>query len=216
MGERLGAIRVVEDGQVALEAALGDGSGGVMIVGTGSVVLGRTKEGRVLSVGGWGYLLGDEGSGHAIGLAGLKLVVAAFEGRPTGAVPDLVRRQFSIQSRADLIHRVYRAQWALQEVAPLVIAAAASGDAHALEILEAEAEGLIGQVAWMVEQAGTDIEPRLAMLGGLSRETFYRRMLERVLEARCPGWRVVPPVHPKPVAGAVRLARKAAHAIVDG
>lgn len=208
--ERLGAVQVVEDGLIALEAALGGGSGAVVIIGTGSAVLGRTYEGEMIRVGGWGYLLGDQGSGYAIGLAGLRLVAEALEGRARGAVPDQVCRQFDIRSRADLIRRVYLDRWAIQEVAPLIIQAASSGDPWALEVVEAQAEELVGQVAWMAEQAGAAIEPRLAFLGGLANDRFYIQTLGRVLGTRCPGWRVVPPVHEKPVAGAMRLARRAA------
>ncbi|HBJ37259.1 MAG TPA: hypothetical protein DDZ51_21385 [Planctomycetaceae bacterium] len=53
----------------------------VLIAGTGSFAYARTADGTEDRCGGWGYLYGDEGSGYALGLAGLRAAVMAFDGR---------------------------------------------------------------------------------------------------------------------------------------
>ncbi len=53
------------------------------------------------------------------------------------------------------------------------------------------------------------VEPRLALLGGLTQSAFYKQVLADALLHALPGWRVQEPLHP-PVVGALRLARAAA------
>ena len=74
-------MRVTTDIEIALTAAFGDGPGIVVVAGTGSVVLGRDPEGRMLRRGGYGWQMGDEGSGYAIGRAALGAVSRAHDGR---------------------------------------------------------------------------------------------------------------------------------------
>ena len=62
---------VVNDALVALEAGAPDQPGVVVISGTGSIAYGRNREGEAARAGGWGYVLGDEGSGYWIGRAAL-------------------------------------------------------------------------------------------------------------------------------------------------
>lgn len=52
----------------------------MIISGTGSMAAARLKNGEIIHAGGWGHILGDEGSGYCIGLAGIKAAIAAFEG----------------------------------------------------------------------------------------------------------------------------------------
>jgi glucosamine kinase len=90
--ERL-AERVVVTGDldIALEAAFGDKPGIVLVSGTGSVAVGRTPDGTVHRRGGYGWQMGDEGSGYAIGRAALLAVGQARDGRgPATLLNDLV------------------------------------------------------------------------------------------------------------------------------
>ncbi|MEE2774588.1 MAG: BadF/BadG/BcrA/BcrD ATPase family protein [Pseudomonadota bacterium] len=58
---------IINDGEITLEGAIGSRDGCIAALGTGSVFLGR-KNGVLIPVGGWGFLLGDDGSGAKIGL----------------------------------------------------------------------------------------------------------------------------------------------------
>ncbi len=75
------AVAVGPDVVAAHAAAFGRGPGILMIMGTGSVIRGVNPDGKVVTVGGWGALLGDEGSAYWIGLAGLKAVLRSADGR---------------------------------------------------------------------------------------------------------------------------------------
>src|SRR4030095_5169289 len=68
-------ILVVNDALIALQAGIGDLPGIVIVAGTGSIAYGRNAKGEAARAGGWGYVLGDEGSGYWIGRLALRAVV---------------------------------------------------------------------------------------------------------------------------------------------
>src|SRR5918994_242731 len=72
---------VVNDALVALVAGAGDDPGVVLIAGTGSIAYGVNTDGYAARSGGWGFVLGDEGSGYWIGRQALTAVVRAADGR---------------------------------------------------------------------------------------------------------------------------------------
>ena len=86
-------ILVVNDALIALQAGVGDAAGIVIVSGTGSIAYGRNDRGEASRAGGWGYVLGDEGSGYWIGRLALRAVVrhADGRGRATSLTPRLLR-----------------------------------------------------------------------------------------------------------------------------
>lgn len=199
-------VQVVHDAHIALEAAFHDGSGVIVIVGTGSVVFARTREGTLMRTGGWGYLLGDEGSGFALGQSGLRAVAHAIDGGPSTRLREQVADRYGLDTRDRLIHQVYQHDWPMQNVAPLVIEAAVAGDAVAARIVDDQTDQLARQVEWLIAQCD-ETEPRIALLGGLMQETHYAEALQRTLRDRLPGWSVEQ-MHRRPVVGALRLAAR--------
>ena len=84
-------VVVATDIEIALAAAFDDGPGIVVSAGTGSVAVGRDQAGRQHRIGGYGWQMGDEGSGYAIGRAALGAVSRAVDGRsPRTALSDRV------------------------------------------------------------------------------------------------------------------------------
>lgn len=199
-------VEVTHDADIALDAAFGSESGLVIVAGTGSVVLGRTRDGTTRRVGGWGYRLGDPGSGYAVGRVGLQAVVAAFDGGADTAIRPRVADQYDVNDREALIHWVYQDEGGLQTVAPLVIEAAADGDPVASDILTSQADALTQQVEWLLA-ATDDIAPRIALLGGMLRNEHYAQILRRALRDRVPNWSVEI-LQQEPVVGALRRARR--------
>lgn len=199
-------IQIVHDAQIALEAAFKDESGVVVIVGTGSVVFARTRDGALERTGGWGYLLGDEGSGFALGQSGLRAVAHAIDGGPDTVLRTQLADRHGLEGRDVLIHQVYQHDWPIQDVAPLVIEAAAGGDAIATQIVDDQTHRLAEQVGWLVNQHN-DIEPRIALLGGLAREPYYAQALQQTLRTHLPGWTITA-LDERPVVGALRLAAR--------
>jgi glucosamine kinase len=72
-----GALLILGDVEIALEAAFPGRAGVLAMAGTGSNVLGRTNEGLLITAGGWGPALADQGSGHRIGLESLRAMFLA-------------------------------------------------------------------------------------------------------------------------------------------
>ncbi len=201
-------LHMTHDSRIALEAAF-EGKSGVMVIsGTGTVSLARTRTDEFLRAGGWGYLIGDEGSGYALGAAGLRAVAHAFDGGPDTALRPLLAASGTVTCREDLFEVAYKTRTPLQTFARTVIEAAESGDAVATEIVRKNIARLAEQVGWLVARCG-DIRPCITLMGGLSNNAHYRARLERALLERLPGWECMKPLN-RPVAGAWRMARDAA------
>lgn len=199
-------LRVVHDGVVALEAAFEGESGVITISGTGSLVLARTKEGALERAGGWGHLLGDDGSGHSLGRRGLRAVAAMLDGGPATRLRKMFAERYDVHSTNDLIDFLYPNDWPMQRMAPLVIEAAAEGDEVAQQLIEKETRLLARQVRWLVDRA-SPIAPQIAPLGGLTNEVGYRTAHTRALHDLLPGWTVHESI-PPPVQGALWMAQK--------
>lgn len=160
------------DSLIALYAGTMGEPGIVLIAGTGSIADGINACGTRCRVGGWGYLLGDEGSGYAIGRAALQAVARAADGR--GRKTRLIQRilsHFQVASPSDLIGAVYHPPLSPRDVAALAVFVgeeAAKGDQPAREILEEAAEELalaVYTVAARLEIAAQPLTVHLA--GGL-------------------------------------------------
>lgn len=199
-------VEVVHDALIALDAAYDSESGLIAIAGTGSVVLARSVNGALHRVGGWGHLLGDPGSGYAIGQAGLRSVAEAFDGGTETALRDRLREQFGIANRHQLIHSVYQDGFSMQDVAPLVVDAAADGDAVADRIVHDAAKGLTEQVGWLVHQSDP-ISAEITLLGGMVQNEHYDQLLRHHLHDQFPDWSVRH-LRTEPVTGALRRARR--------
>lgn len=163
-------VSVVPDGEVALHDAHGGEPGLVLIAGTGSSAWGRDVGGRTARAGGWGPLLGDEGSGWAIGVAALRRACRASDGRE--AATGLGAR---LLERLDLARAEELVPWAASasraEVAALastVAEAADEGDPAADAILAEAAIELAAAVAAVRRRLEPwERSPSLALAGGL-------------------------------------------------
>lgn len=199
------SVTVVHDAEIALEAAFGGSSGAIMIAGTGSVVYGRRADGGTVRIGGWGYLLGDEGSGYRLGKLALAAVCRAYEGGEDTTLTDSIASAFGARSVDEVISLVYGGGIRLPDLAPHVTECAVTGDGVAFSILRQETEALAEQLERMAT-ANPDIEPQYSLFGGLAAVNLYAHNLRSAVRRRLPHWHYVA-TDALPVAGAVRLAR---------
>jgi N-acetylglucosamine kinase-like BadF-type ATPase len=204
-------ILVVNDALIALRAAVADGAGIVIVAGTGSIAYGCDRHGRAARAGGWGYVLGDEGSGYWMGRLAMRAIVREADGR--GKRTKLTRRvlaHFGVDRPDDLLHTVYN-----EDFEPSVIAALATdvqqahveGDAAATAILVRGAEELVAAAASVVTQLGLkDDEFAIVLSGGMFKAApWLREEVTRLLPAVAPRSQVVH-LQVEPALGAVRLA----------
>src|SRR5215216_3173156 len=114
------AIKVASDAEILLMAGSPSGPALALICGTGSIVYGRTVTGELIRAGGWGYLFSDEGSGYAIGIAALRAVMQAHDGRGSETLlSDLVLKRYGLHQPPELVHTIYRAESPRSTVANL-------------------------------------------------------------------------------------------------
>jgi len=163
-------ILIVNDALIALQAGIGDAPGIVIVSGTGSIAYGRNDRGEAERAGGWGYVLGDEGSGYWIGRQALRAVVrhADGRGRKTSLTP-LLLGHFALSDAAELIHKVYHedlAPNAIGALARYVQQAREDGDVAAGVILDQAAEELTGTAAAVMKRLYMDRESFSFVLAG--------------------------------------------------
>lgn len=205
------ATAIHNDAVVALSAGTGgDVYGLVLISGTGMIVYGFDRAGRSRRAGGTGALLGDEGSGYAIGADSLAAVMWAADGRgPETSLTGAILGQLGMSNPAELIPWTYAdTAWErFASVAPQAIACAQAGDVVALSILDKAASGLAVAVQAVAVglQMGNDFP--LVMAGGLLRPGFYAGLVEQAVEAFAPGVAIIHP-QVEPAVGAGLLALK--------
>jgi len=150
------SITVVSDAQIALEGAFPGKPGCILIAGTGSIIYGKDKEGNVFRAGGFGRLIGDEGSGYSIGRKALQAAAKYFDGRGEKTlIVKLVAEKFFIQTSDDLISKLYKENFDIASVAQIVLTAAEEGDKIALNILAEESNQLIELIKAMMKKMNT-------------------------------------------------------------
>lgn len=132
LGAQVGAteVAVTNDVVIAYAGALGHRPGVLLSAGSGAVALGVGPEGAIARVDGWGYLLGDAGSGYWIGRAGLEAALRAVDGR--GSATALVDRAGARHGSVDRLHATITAGGVpartVAAFATDVVAAAEAGD----------------------------------------------------------------------------------------
>ncbi len=161
---------VVNDALVALEAGASGKPGIVIIAGTGSIAYGRNADGFAARAGGWGYVLGDEGSGYWMGRLALRAVVreADRRGRPT-LLTGHILRHFGVARPEDLVEVVYQQNLrptAIAGLAACVQSAFDEGDDTARHILRGGAEELVGSASSVMSRLHLDQEAFAFVLAG--------------------------------------------------
>ncbi len=181
-------IHVVSDADIALEAAFGGEPGVVVIAGTGSIVYGRNADGRIQRCGGWGPVIGDPGSGAALGGAALRHAAHVFDDcAAPGRLTELLKEQFGICSAESLIAGVYHDNIVPASLAPLVFDAGRSGDAAAHKILVENADDLARLFQYAARKLAFPEEIPVALLGGLfDSGNLYRELVTSAIAARAP------------------------------
>lgn len=160
----------VNDAELVLAAGTPGGWGVALICGTGSICYGRAPDGRETRAGGWGHVIGDEGSGYDIGVQALRLATQTADGRADAhALLEAILDHWSLEEPSQLISFVYRPETTRAIIAALaqrVDALAEAGDSHAQRLLDHAGAELGRAIAAVVRKLALD-HPPLALGGGL-------------------------------------------------
>lgn len=188
-------VAVVTDAEILFAAGTLPTWGIVLIAGTGSLALGRPQDGATDRCGGWGPVLGDEGSGHWIALAGLRAAARMADGRgPATSLLTTLQQRLGATSPADLVTRVHDPASGRDRIAALatdVVNAAEAGDGVAARIVAGAVEELATLVATLARRLGLAAGSYpLRLAGGLLRHgpTVRDALLARLAAGdRAPG-----------------------------
>ena len=149
-------IIIYHDAFIALVGGIGNDVGIVVAAGTGSIVFGRNHRGETKRVGGWGYILGDEGGAYQIAVAGMKAAFKAYDGR--GIYSSLVedfKSHFGLNNIEELIEIVYRSGLGVKEIvglAPVVDNADFLGDEVANQIIDNAVDELVKATSVVIDE----------------------------------------------------------------
>jgi N-acetylglucosamine kinase-like BadF-type ATPase len=204
-------LRIVNDAVPLLFAGSGDGVGVALIAGTGSLAWGRNAEGRTARAGGWGFLLGDEGSAYAIGNAALRAVLMQADGRgPQTLLTEILSAQLEITRPSAIVERVYGAvvpRQVIAELAPAVFHAAHRQDTTANEIIRQAALHLADMANSVAHSLELPKPLQLACTGAvLMNQQTYRTAVADSILAKTGSSPAITCV-PEPVLGALKLAQ---------
>jgi N-acetylglucosamine kinase len=206
----LGDLRIIGDAKVALSGATGCRYGVVVISGTGSIAYGENECGETARAGGWGWRLGDEGSGYQIGHKALIAALRDHDGRgPKTTLTRKIREALSLGALDDLVDLTYSKNMRSEDVAALasiVGEAAGEGDNAALRILKGAGVELGIAASAVIRRLGLTGGFTVGLVGGVfNLGPLIRESLERSIRRTAPACVISSPRF-SPDVGAALLA----------
>jgi len=206
-------VVIANDAETALVGGIGRRYGAVLIAGTGAIAYGVNARGETRRADGWGYLVGDEGSAHWIGLQALRAVMRAYDGRgPATALQDRLASHLGLSDVSAFVMHVYAADFGVPQLAalaPLVSQAAQDEDALAQDILREAGRRLGITLSTVIRGLDMTQEAfKVLLLGGVLRaRDLVRESVVNALAAAAPRAQVIEPRHDAAV-GAALLAQQ--------
>ena len=202
------------DAAIALAGALACQPGVVILAGTGAMAFGMNSVGEKRRAGGWGSILGDEGSAYYIGRRALAAVCRAYDGRgPETMLMNSLMEHLGLTDFTDIVKEIYSKQTspeAIASLAPLVSQAAKDGDEPAATILRDAAEELALTASAVIGGLNMQDEAfQVAISGGVfeAGEPMLTPFSE-YLKLTAPHAQIIPPRF-EPAMGAIFLALQA-------
>ena len=175
-------LLIYNDAHVAHIGAFEDGDGILVSAGTGSIVVARVGE-RVKRYGGWGHILGDEGSGFAVGRDGLKQAVLDEDNRRSTALYHEALTTFEVSSLREALFSIYSgsSKAKVAGFARNVLHLATEGDTASFAIVKAQLNALCETVGTAIKQG---FPPVASYAGGMFADVFYGSLFQECLAVR--------------------------------
>ncbi|WP_010677295.1 BadF/BadG/BcrA/BcrD ATPase family protein [Bacillus timonensis] len=205
-------VIIDNDGVNALYSGTLGAPGIVQICGTGSITFGVNGKGERKRVGGWGYLIDDEGSSYELGREALHAIFRAYDDRgPKTVLSEMILRHFQIANPSDLISIVYGAKHPREVIAPLskcVTEAVDQDDEVAKELIRESGSKVASSIHHLYNQLfpSNRREVPIVLVGGLFlRSDLFVPIIETFLKQNQLPTKLVKP-EIEPVGGAVAAA----------
>ncbi|MBP8976430.1 MAG: hypothetical protein KBG83_06925 [Bacteroidetes bacterium] len=203
-------LYIENDARIALESAFGENSGLIVVVGTGSVIYGKRTDGSLVCVGGWGRALGDEGSGWWLGKELLRVALAEYDGIGKRTLcTELLAVQHGFNSRDRIIEAVYRENFDIASLAPVVLQAAMEKDEIARNILKDGCAYLLQYLKYAEKMVRRKNEKTISLVfvgSLLTKKNIYSHMLKSLIRQSEPHLKILKAKYP-PAIGAAHIAR---------
>ena len=186
-GFNLQDLIATSDAEIALRGAFGSEAGIMLIAGTGTITLGKNKQGELIRSGGWGIEIDDEGSGAWIGKKGLSACVKAIDGRgvQTSLLLKLADRypQISLKFPRTIVSAFMDKVFEYHHLTQMVLEEAENGDSVCLEIVQEAAERLHENIMAVAKNI-PGIPLPVSFLGGLleNNTLIARELLNKIKE----------------------------------
>ena len=159
--------QVISDAKLALLNGLAGADGALVIAGTGSVVYGR-QAGKFLRVGGWGYVLGDEGSAYDISKRALKQVLTQTDNGQTSQLTAPLLAQLKVTDIAAAVQKFYaQDRQTNAQLAQLIAKLAEQQNSEAITVLVTSAQALAQQVVTLYQRFAESWPQRVALSGSV-------------------------------------------------
>ena len=210
--DELGIYRnriLTHDAHIALVGGTEKQEGVIVISGTGAIVYGINTDGREARASGWGYLLGDEGSGYDIAIKGLQAVARAADGRGNQTeLTDRILNKLELNEPSDLIRWTHAASRdTIAQLAEVVFDTAKTRDTVADHIVDKAADELVCATVSVIKQLKFTEPFDIVLSGGnLIHQTMFADKLHHRFARIQPEASVQLPKH-EPAYGAVLLAQ---------
>ncbi len=208
--KRLSVKRLTERLETYIGLAAGYVIDGVLaIAGTGSGVAYLRKDSPRLRSGGWGPLLGDEGSGYDIGLRTIKAAIYSLDGRrPPSVLTEMIKEYFGVEQLWNIIGILANepdSRHVIASVAKVTSKAAEQGDAVAIDIYKHAAKELYRMTRAVIKKNNGTIDHPIVLMGGAWKGSpiMFNTYRDLVI-TKCPNAEFVRPDF-EPVIGCVVL-----------
>lgn len=206
----LNDVIITSDAEIAVEGAFGGNNGIVLIVGTGSIAIGKIGKDKFVRCGGWGIELDDEGSGAWIGREGLTAVVRALDGRGKPTMLTNMLADFNplidINNPRTIVKAYAERTFEYQMLTPTVMRCAELGDEVCMDIINRSSFHLIELLNALFPYFKSK-QVDVALLGGIvESKSLLGRMLENEI-SKDKRYRIVKPLG-TPLDGAILIGNR--------
>jgi len=196
-------IKICTDTEIAFASVfeLNDKNCGILIAGTGSILYYRNKTGKIIRTGGWGRLIGDEGSGFWIAREAIYRITRHYDGRQGKTLlSGILKKEFGIDS-SNIILEVYHNKFEISALTKHVFRLAEKGDKISKLIIQQAARNLLDHLISLKNKKCS-----IALMGSLfSEEVLLEKYLRKLAKEKFYKVKFIS-IKQKPVWGAVKLA----------